>query len=514
MRFCCVSLVLGWLLATSATAQVTPFAIEVVDAQTGRGVPMVELRTVNGIRLFTDSAGLVAFDEPGLMDRDVFFHVSSHGYEFPADGFGFRGKALHTTPGGQARLQVHRLNIAQRLYRITGQGIYRDSLRLGRSVPIEQPALNGRVLGQDSTQAVVYRDRIYWLWGDTQRESYPLGLFKTSGATSELPGRGGLDPSVGVNLHYFVDEKGFSRPMAPLEGEGLIWLDALMVLPDETGRQRMIAHYSRMKSLEQRLEHGLVVFDDAQQTFRKLVKFPDDAAAYPRGHALSVTVDGQPYIYFASPYPLIRVPARWADVQNPTRYEAFTCVAPGQAYEGKNTRLDRDEHGRLCWSWKANAAYMDAMRQRELIQAGAMSADEAWLNTRDVESGEPVLLHSGSVRWNAYRQAWVMIAVQIEGSSMLGEVWFAQANQPEGPWPWARKVVSHDRYSFYNPVHHAFFDQEGGRVIYFEGTYSAAFSGAPAPTPRYDYNQIMYRLDLADPRLNPPATQPQHDANR
>ena len=45
------------------------------------------------------------------------------------------------------------------------------------------------------------------------------------------------------------------------------------------------------------------------------------------------------------------------------------------------------------------------------------------------------------------------------------------------------------------------FDKDGGRVIYFEGTYTHTFSGNPEPTPRYDYNQIMYRLDLADPRL-------------
>ncbi len=41
----------------------------------------------------------------------------------------------------------------------------------------------------------------------------------------------------------------------------------------------------------------------------------------------------------------------------------------------------------------------------------------------------------------------------------------------------------------------------GGRLIYFEGTYTQTFSGNPVATPRYDYNQIMYRLDLADPRL-------------
>jgi hypothetical protein len=45
----------------------------------------------------------------------------------------------------------------------------------------------------------------------------------------------------------------------------------------------------------------------------------------------------------------------------------------------------------------------------------------------------------------------------------------------------------------------------GGRLIYFEGTYASTFSGNPEQTPRYDYNQIMYRFDLDDPRLTLPA---------
>lgn len=44
-------------------------------------------------------------------------------------------------------------------------------------------------------------------------------------------------------------------------------------------------------------------------------------------------------------------------------------------------------------------------------------------------------------------------------------------------------------------------DEQGGRRIYFEGTYSTFFTGNDAPTPRYDYNQIMYALDLDDPRV-------------
>jgi hypothetical protein len=95
-----------------------------------------------------------------------------------------------------------------------------------------------------------------------------------------------------------------------------------------------------------------------------------------------------------------------------------------------------------------------------------------------------------------------MIAVQKDGKeSHLGEVWYLEAKRIEGPWRKAVKVASHPKYSFYNPSHHAFFDQQGGRYIYFEGTYTETFSGNPVATPRYDYNQLMCRLDLDDPQL-------------
>ena len=87
-------------------------------------------------------------------------------------------------------------------------------------------------------------------------------------------------------------------------------------------------------------------------------------------------------------------------------------------------------------------------------------------------------------------------------SSFLGEVWYAEADTPVGPWAYARKIVTHNKYSFYNPKQHAYFDQDGGCIIYFEGTYSHTFSGSlENATPRYNYNQIVYRLNLDDRRL-------------
>jgi hypothetical protein len=48
-------------------------------------------------------------------------------------------------------------------------------------------------------------------------------------------------------------------------------------------------------------------------------------------------------------------------------------------------------------------------------------------------------------------------------------------------------------------------------VIYFEGTYTHDFSGNPETTPRYEYNQVMYRLDLGDVRTALPRPVPGAD---
>ena len=88
------------------------FKIQVVDRQTGRGVPLVELETVHHVRYVTDSGGIVAFDEPGLMNQEVFFFVRSHGYTVPKDAFNFRGVRLQVRAGGSAKIAVQRVNIA------------------------------------------------------------------------------------------------------------------------------------------------------------------------------------------------------------------------------------------------------------------------------------------------------------------------------------------------------------------------------------------------------------------
>lgn len=490
---------------TQAAVAEPPFRITVVDSKSGRGVPMVELSTVSGIVSITDSAGVIAFDEPGLMGEDVFFNVKSHGYSYPKDGFGMAGTRLRVEPGGSAVLKVDRVNIAERLYRLTGGGIYRDSVMLGDTPPVREPLLNGKVFGQDSVQNALYRGKIYWFWGDTSRPAYPLGNFAMSGATSELPpssGGKGLDPAVGVDITYFVGADGFSRPMCPIEGQpGPVWCDGMLTAVDETGRERLLCHFARMKDLGTMYEQGFALYNDEKEAFEPVVRFPPGAVLYMRSHPVRVKESDGEYWYFPSPFPLIRCRAEYSALLDVTRYESYTCLEPGARYDAQRPRLERDAAGKLVYGWKRDTAVVLQKEQNELIASGLMKPEEALLQLRDVESGKPVLGHAGTVFWNEYRKKWIMIVQEGWGTSMCGEIWFAEASSLVGPWGKARKVITHDDYSFYNVAHHPYFDQQGGRVIYLEGTYTMAFSGTKTPTPRYDYNQIMYRLDLGDPRL-------------
>jgi hypothetical protein len=482
------------------------YCITVVDEQTGRGVPLVELTTTNQIRYVSDSNGVVAFNEPGLMNRSVFFHVSSHGYEYPKDGFGYRGKALDVRPGGSDKFEIKRLNIARRLYRVTGAGIYRDSMLLGLDSPIAEPLLNAQVFGSDSVVNGVFRGRLYWFWGDTLRPSYPLGNFHVPGAISWLPKEGGLDPKVGVNVTYFVDAGGFAKPTCRMPGEGPTWIDGLVVLRDGE-QERMFAAYAKVKGMLDIYARGLAEFNGDRQQFEQVAEFDMSSPVFPSGHTFIHSDGGVEYVYFADPAPHVRVRADAGSLRDLSRYEAYTCLVPGSRLEKdavRSVRLDRTEDGTLRWGWKRDAAAVTPQAQRDLLKSGKLKPDELMVDLTDPDSGQHAVAHRGSVYYNQFRKRWIMIATEVGGTSHLGEVWYSEADAPEGPWRFGRKIVTHDRYSFYNPKQHPYFDDEDGRLIYFEGTYTNTFSGNTSQTPRYDYNQIMYQLDLADERLKLP----------
>ena len=373
----------GWMRARVA-AEPPPDApwaeIRVIDPATGRGVPIVDLETVNKLHFVTDDLGRVAFQEPGLMGREIYFHVRSHGHELAADGFGFRGRRIVPRAGETVTIELPRTTLAERVCRLTGEGRLRDSVLLGH-LPLPAVSLPGGVAGQDSVQAVRYGGRIHWFWGDSNRMSYPLGLFRTSGATTPMPDPTAppIDATTGIPFEFFTapatdaEPAGFARAMMPLPArpEGVIWIDGVCVVPDDEGRERMLAHYSRRKGLDEELEQGIAIWDDATESFAVALELPlDETWRRPSTHPLLVEEAGRSWLLFGAPTPNVRVPATLRAALDPEAYEAFTCAG-----DDGHPRLGPD--GAAEWRWQRSLPPTGAREERRWVDSGELRADRA-----------------------------------------------------------------------------------------------------------------------------------------
>jgi hypothetical protein len=446
----------GWCLAIGLTAAAgaAPSRIEIVEAGSGWPVPLVELRTTHQARFVSDNAGVIALDAPELMGRETWFDVIGHGYEVPKDGFGYRGARLTPEPGKTLRVEVRRTIIAKRLGRITGAGLFAESQKLG--CELDWP--ESRVFGCDSIQNAVHRGRLFWLWGDTTLANYPLGIFDASSATSAVQPLKLFEPPLRLQLDYFNNDKGMPRAVAKMPGRGPTWLTGYVSLPDKNGIPHLVASYSKINPPLDAYEFGLCVWDDTNSNFEPLrvlwTKSEKTPARppVPEGHPVFWKDNsGREWVLFGDPFPRLRCPATFEGWQNSNTWEVLTPQA-----------------------------------------------------TLDSSDGRAVKPHSGSIAWNPWRQRWVAVFMESFGKpSAFGELWYAEASAPTGPWGQAVKILSHDNYTFYNPRLHPEFTPTNSPVLLFEGTYTMTFADRPHPTPRYDYNQILYRLDLDDAALRP-----------
>lgn len=435
-------------LVSSLTAA-EPCRIEVVDGENGWPVPLVELRTNHHVSFYTDNAGVVAFDLPELMGIETWFTVVADGYEVKADGFGYRGFRFVPEAGGNPIVKVDRTMIAKRLGRLTGAGLFSESQRLGEHPDWKESG----ILGSDSIQSAVHRGRLFWAWGDTIVPKYPLGLFHMSSATTSTSPLQSFEPPLRLALDYFRDENGMVRNVANVapNDPGPTWVGGYVSLPAADGEPRLVGHYAKIEPPLASYRTGLCVWNDAAENFESVKvlwdkeKDGETEPASPVGHpAIWTDTDGKEWLLFGNPLPTMKMPAT---------YEAW---------------LDPEQ-------W-------EVIKPQEKLE----SAD-----------GGKVKPHSGSIAWNDYRKKWVTIFVEYFGKpSPLGEVWYAESDSPMGPWGTAVKVLSHQDYTFYNPRIHPTLTPEGSPILLFEGTYTELFSRAKKSTPRYDYNQILYRLDL------------------
>ncbi len=445
----------GGFTSAKADERAAACCITVVEKGSSWPVPMVELRTNHQVSFVTDNAGRIAFDLPELMGRQTWFAVTSDDYEVPADGFGNHGVRLIPERGKTLTIEVHRTSIAKRLGRITGAGLFAESQKLG----LETDWPESGVLGCDSVQSAVYDGRMFWAWGDTSIAPYPLGIFDMTSATTAIRPLGNFEPPLRLKLDYFTDDAGRPRGVAKMPGAGPTWLSGYVSLPDKNGRHRLVASYVKIKPPLEAYEAGLCVWNNEKKNFehRSTLWSKSDASPkhppMPQGHPVVIdSEDGNKWALFGDPLPALRCPATFEAWQNPATWEKLTPQESMSSATGE----------------------------------------------------KPIKPASGSIAWNTYRKRWVSVFMQVFGKpSAFGEIWYAEADSPYGPWGPAVKVLSHKNYSFYNPQLHPEFMPAGSPILLFEGTHSKTFANHPEPTPRYDYNQILYRLDLDDPKLAP-----------
>ncbi len=426
-----------------------PCRIEVIDSENGWPVPLVELRTNHHVSFYTDNAGVVAFDLPELMGVETWFTVVSDGYEVKADGFGYRGFRFVPEAGGKHSVKVDRTMIAKRLGRLTGGGLFAESQKLGEHLDWKESG----IIGSDSIQSALHRGRLFWAWGDTIVPKYPLGLFHMSSATTSTSPLSSFEPPLKLALDYFRDAEGKVRNVANVapQDPGPTWVFGYVSLPAADGKARLVGHYAKIEPPLASYRTGLCVWNEETENFESVKVLWDRETdgkkepASPVGHpAFWTDKAGKEWLLFGNPLPTMKMP--------PT-YEAW--LDPAQ--------------------W-------EVLKPQE---------------TLEVVGGGKVKPHSGSIAWNDYRKKWVTIFVEHFGKpSLLGEVWYAEADSPLGPWGSAVKVLSHQEYTFYNPRIHPALTPGDSPVLLFEGTYTESFSRAKKSTPRYDYNQILYRLDL------------------
>lgn len=441
------------MTAGGSHAAPAPCRIEVVEKGSGWPVPLVQMETTSHVKFVTDNAGVVAFDLPEFMGRETWFSVVSDGYEMPKDGFGNRGVRLTPEPGKTLKVEVSRTIIAKRLGRITGSGLFAESQKTGHDLDWQESG----VVGCDTVQNALLHGQMFWLWGDTGIPSYPLGIFDSSGALSDIQPVKQFEPPLKLKLNLFTNAKGAPRGIAKMPGPGPTWLGGCISLPDRDGKMHLCAIYSKIRGFLDVYESGLCVWNDQTENFDpyKVIWKHTDATpkrpTLPEGHTNFWTdAAGKKWVLFGNPFPNIRCPATFEGWADPTQWE---LLKP---------------------------------------QATVPSAADA----------QPITPHSGSITWNGFRKRWVAVFEQAFGKpSSLGELWYAEADSPTGPWGPAVKVLTHQNYTFYNVKLHPEFTAPDSRILLFEGTYTATFADHPEPTPRYDYNQMLYRLDMDDPAL-------------
>jgi hypothetical protein len=244
--------------------------------------------------------------------------------------------------------------------------------------------------------------------------SYPLGHFWMAAAVSELPGRGG-----------------WSRMWASTCG--IWWTTRVSAAGGAAGRRerhdlgRRVCHAAGRHGTRtvavSLCSHGVPLEDARARTWpcsmttrriRDLESAGHGRPAPVSGTSPRVPASGRrvEHLYFGEVFPpcASRPTGSTTWIPRPTRC-SHASIRPATHPTTNCCWIPKD---RVHYHWQRGGSRSTQAVERRLIAAGRLPQEQARFLPVDTDTGQRVLMHRGSVRWNEYRQRWIMIATQKE----------------------------------------------------------------------------------------------------
>lgn len=460
------------------------FTLLVLDRKTNRALPGAQVITPHRTYV-TDSSGAAAIYETGVMNSHITVTLAADGYVTAT------GVPIDPTPGltRQATIDPDASQIAIRLYRINGPGIFRDRVLLGQS---SSQGLNADMMSQDGPMTTIYQGRVYWTFGDTNHESAGHSNYRGSAAASSVPD----DPERWFPLTYVHQIDGREASIAPaseFDNEGaLAWPGGLASVPDAGGTERL---YSTFRIMNPRtgfdtLALGLGRYNDTTHIFERKLWFDLARPTQPGAHAFKVTSGTQSFLYYEN---LTRIAATEDGLLHPENYETFTPLRPDGTAE-------HDDTGRIRYRWRAQTAELSG---DNVTGSGASNRERLYGELRDarLEPGAPhrVPIKASARDYNSFRKRYVEVITEDQPAFVpLDATWYTEADTPMGPWVYARRITGAGSRSIYNPTI-APLRKNDGAQLFFAAVYAAPYIPTP-PLPYYNYSVVMHMLDVSDLR--------------
>lgn len=488
-------------LSSALTAhQNLPFLIRISDAETGRGVPLVELELENGLKLVSDNDGNIALNSPDLFGHRARLRICGQGYSTgKTDFWGQESISAVIEPGQTMQVKLQRKFAAQRLYRITGAARFNHTLLAGKTPSFLPGArLWGKVIGQDSLICLPWQNRLWHFYGDTL--SLSSFNFSASCATAPMPDSGKYDPEIGVPLEYIVDADGFAAKMIETGKKGFTWIE--YVLPVKLARhETLIAKYVQHATLDLVEEAGFAIFNRNKGKF-SIVKRWQGNTPHKCTHPYPVALAGKEgYLLF--PWRICGTSIN--EIMSEDQHLTFTCLEPATPGSRQQTinfahkafRVRRNANGQVIYHWQKAGVPADSQVEKKMLHDGLLKPSELLFAPVSLDDGQRIFSFNGSIVYSHFKKRWIM----INQGHKAGDIVYAEADTPTGPWAFARQISGLDNYNLYNPILHPWFFKENGRIVFFEGTYTNYFSASPGKTPEVDYNQVMYKLDTEQEQM-------------